>query len=167
MDRKMAARISCGVCGIEEPRHQGWFLVAENQWLDRIKILAWHPVLARQASMQSICGEEHLKTLLAHWLTHANLRILAAPSAERARREEPDASDAEPVRSVGRLVGELAVHRESLSRVWTGSPETLECILKALVQGAGAKSRAAEFPAAAYSAPSWQEHKRSSELLGV
>jgi len=30
-------------------------------------------------------------------------------------------------------VGELAVHRESFSRVWTGSPAALECILNALI----------------------------------
>jgi hypothetical protein len=30
-------------------------------------------------------------------------------------------------------VGELAVHRETFSRVWTGSRETLECILNALI----------------------------------
>jgi hypothetical protein len=35
--------------------------------------------------------------------------------------------------SVGRLVGEWAVHRESFSRVWSGSPAALECILDALI----------------------------------
>jgi len=34
---------------------------------------------------------------------------------------------------VGRLVGELAVHRDMFSRGWTGSPATLECILDALI----------------------------------
>lgn len=48
--------------------------------------------------------------------------------------------------SVGRLVGELAVHRESFSRVWSGSPEALECILDALIAiGAENKPQALEF----------------------
>jgi len=167
MDRNAAARVPCAVCGIEETRHQGWFLVSENQWLDRIKVLAWHPVLARQASMQSICGEEHLKTLLTHWLTHANLRILATASMERAVRQEPNAAEADPLRSVGRVLGELAVHRESLSHVWTGSPETLECILRALVQGAGSESRASAFPQRGLAAPILQDYTVPNELVGI
>jgi hypothetical protein len=48
--------------------------------------------------------------------------------------------------SVGRLVGELAVHRESFSRVWSGSPAALECILDALISiGAENKPHALEF----------------------
>ena len=35
--------------------------------------------------------------------------------------------------SAGRLVGELSVHRESFSSVWSGSPAALECILDALI----------------------------------
>jgi len=48
--------------------------------------------------------------------------------------------------AVGRLVGELAVHRESFSRVWSGSPAALECILDALITiGAENKPQALEF----------------------
>ena len=36
--------------------------------------------------------------------------------------------------AVGRPLGELAVHRESFSRVWSGSPESLECILDAILK---------------------------------
>ncbi len=110
--------------------------MVENTWLDRVKILAWHPVLARQASMQSVCGEQHLKTLLTHWLTHANLKFLAtgAPSWPAVDSDNWPEGDSITM-SVGKFVGELAVHRESLSRVWTGSAEALECIVSALVEG--------------------------------
>jgi hypothetical protein len=48
--------------------------------------------------------------------------------------------------SGGHLVGELSVHRESFSRVWSGSPEALECILDALLtSGAENKPQALEF----------------------
>ena len=36
---------------------------------------------------------------------------------------------------VARLLGELAVHRATFSRVWTGCKKSLECILKALMGG--------------------------------
>lgn len=36
MDRDLANRLSCVVCGIETKRHAGWFLVMENCWLDRV-----------------------------------------------------------------------------------------------------------------------------------
>jgi hypothetical protein len=49
--------------------------------------------------------------------------------------------------SIGRLVGELAVHRESISRVWSGSAEALESILDALIAiGAENRPRAPEYP---------------------
>ena len=47
---------------------------------------------------------------------------------------------------VGRLLGELAVHRESFSRVWSGAPESLECILDAILRiGVHSKPQALEF----------------------
>ena len=142
MDRNPLSRFSCAVCGMETPRHHGWFLVVENRWLDRIKILAWHPVLARQTAMRSVCGQEHLKVLLTHWLTHANLRVLAAAPPPWPENEESGPGESVPVSPVGKVMGELAVHRESLSRVWTGSPQALECIVNALVHGVGNRAHA-------------------------
>jgi len=142
MDRRGVSRFSCAVCGVEMSRHGGWFLVVENRWLDRIKVLAWHPVLARQTAMRSVCGEEHLKTLLTHWLTHANLRVLAAAPPPWSDNNESGPAEAGTTSPIGKVVGELAVHRESLSRVWTGSPQALECIVNALVHGVGARAYA-------------------------
>jgi hypothetical protein len=153
MVRNLFARSSCVVCGIQPHRHQGWFLVVENRWLDRIKVLAWHPVLARQAAMQSVCCEGDLKTLLTHWLTHANLHFLATETPAWVAGDHVGVSEADAAQPLGKLVGELAVHREALSRVWTGSPEALECILNALVQGLGPKPRAAAVSPASRTAP--------------
>lgn len=135
MDRRLPTRFPCAVCGIETHQHGSWFLVVENRWLDRLKILSWHPVLAAGKDMLSVCGRPHLKTLITHWLTKANLELqagrdLVVPITSESQKE----ADLGPL-SVGRLVGELSVHRESFSRVWTGSPETLECILNALIGG--------------------------------
>jgi len=147
MDYPIRKRTPCSVCGLDTFRHTGWFLVAENRWLDRLKILSWHPLLARQKDVQSVCCRQHLRTLIAYWLTQASLRLPPSHRLARPQASDPTLSDVDfGSRSVGQLVGELAVHRESFSHVWSGSPAALECILDALVTiGAENKPRAMEF----------------------
>ncbi|MBI3474523.1 MAG: hypothetical protein HY010_02230 [Acidobacteria bacterium] len=141
MDRDQATGMSCGVCGIETKRHAGWFLVMENCWLDRVKVLSWNPVLAREGRIRAVCGKVHLKIMLTHWLNCANLQLMAGGTA-------PLPADMNVARSryasfsAGRVLGELAVEREWLSPVWTGSPETMECILDALIGETDAQSQA-------------------------
>jgi hypothetical protein len=133
MNRPLPTRFPCAVCGIETNQHASWFLLVENRWLDHLRILSWHPVLATQEDMLAVCGRQHLKTLITHWLTEANLDLQA--SIDRLipiTSENQTQADLGPL-SVGWLVGELAVHRETFSRVWTGSRETLESILNALI----------------------------------
>ena len=149
MGRDQANRLSCVVCGIETKRHAGWLLVMENCWLDRVRILSWHPVLARERRMRGVCGKQHLKTLLTHWLNHANLQLVASGVSPRPPALDNSQSGSNYyVFSVGNVVGELAVQRESLSRVWTGSPETRECILNALIGDIGECPQAPVFPVA-------------------
>jgi hypothetical protein len=141
MHRYTARRFFCSVCGTEANNHSDWFLVVENCWLDRLKVLDWHPLLAEQAAMRCVCGKLHLKTLITHWLTHANLQFLAAgvPDWTLATGTDP-VEPACGAFSMGRMVGELAIHREALSRAWSGSPEALECILNALIGGLGTRT---------------------------
>jgi hypothetical protein len=146
MDYAMTKRAPCSVCGLDTFRHKGWFLVVENRWLDRLKILSWHSSLAMQKDMKSVCCRQHLKTLIAHWLTQANLRLPPTHIPALPIGSDPSLSDIDlGPDSVGRMVGELAVHRESFSRVWSGSPAALECILDALITiGAENKPHALE-----------------------
>jgi hypothetical protein len=151
MDFYPAKRFLCTVCGLETDHHSEWYLVVENRWLDTLKVLCWHPLLAEQAQMQSVCGKHHLKTLLTHWLTHANLQFLACGTPHLAVASDNRPIEAETgFSSVGKLVGELSVHRESLSTVWSGSPEALECILNALIGGMRTPPHFAEFPVAIF-----------------
>ncbi len=135
MDCTFKKNPPCSVCGLDTFRHKGWFLVIENRWLDRLKILSWHPSLARRKGVQSVCCRLHLKTLIVHWLTKASFRVAPThalppiPIGSDPDRDEVDLGS----QALGRVVGELAVHRESLSRVWTGSPQSLEYILDALI----------------------------------
>lgn len=131
------AALPCAVCGREAGDGFGWFLVAENSWFDRVKVLRWHPALAEQAEMRGVCCKSHLKRLLAHWLTCANLQI-AADTAFQLPASGNGAmvlSGAAPFSTS--LVGELSVYRESLSRAWSGSPQAMQCILAALLDGLG------------------------------
>ncbi len=121
--------------------------MVENRWLDRLKILSWHPLLARQKDMRSVCCRQHLKTLITYWLTQASLRLPPTHRLPRPKASGPTLIDDDfGLGPVGQLVGELAIHRESFSQVWSGSPATLECILDALVAiGAENKPHALEF----------------------
>jgi hypothetical protein len=131
------AALPCAVCGREAGDGLGWFLVAENSWFDRVKVLRWHPALAEQAEMRGVCCKPHLKQLLAHWLTCANLHI----AADAAFRLPVACNDGMALSGSATfptsLVGELAVYRDSLSRAWSGSPQALESILAALLDGLG------------------------------
>jgi len=134
MDYAITKRSSCSVCGIDTFRRTGWFLVVENRWLDRLKILSWHSSLASQKDMKSVCCREHLRALIAHSLTRASLRLPPAHHPPLPIGSDPTLTDFDlGPHAVGRLIGELAVHRESFSRVWSGSAAALECILDALI----------------------------------
>ena len=153
MDYPIRKRTTCSVCGLDTLRHTGWFLVSENRWLDRLTIFSWHPTLARQREVQSVCCRQHLKTLVEYWLTEASLHFPPAQRLPRPKASGPNLVDADididtdedfGLRSAGRMVGELAVYRESFSSLWSGSPEDLESILDAIV-GTENKPRATEF----------------------
>jgi hypothetical protein len=146
MDYQITRRSPCSVCGLDTFRHAGWYVVIENRWLDRLKILSWHSSLAAQKDMKSVCCRQHLKVLIAHWLSQASLRLPPANTPPLPIGSDPRLIDRDlGPDAMGRLVGELAVHRESFSRVWSGSPAALECILDALLTiGAENKPQALE-----------------------
>ncbi|MGA2457685.1 MAG: hypothetical protein ABSF85_08965 [Terriglobales bacterium] len=147
MDYAITRRSPCSVCGIDTFRRTGWFLVVENRWLDRLKILSWHSSLASQKDMKSACCREHLRALIAHWLTRASLRLPPAHYPPLPIGSDLTLADFDlGSHAVGRLIGELAVHRESFSRVWSGSAAALECILDALISiGDENKNHSLEF----------------------
>jgi hypothetical protein len=141
MNFPILKRLPCSVCGLVALRHEGWFLVLENRWLDRLKILTWHATLARQGYVRSACSREHLKLLMAYWLEESSLR-LASPACRvpspLAGIPESAVPEIDP-KTMGCFIAELSVCREPMSRGWAGSPESLECILEALVPPQGEK----------------------------
>ncbi len=116
MDFPILKRLPCSVCGLVALRHDGWFLVMENRWLDRLKVLSWHGTLAKQGNVRTACGREHLKILIAYWLEESSLR-LASPACRvptpLAGTPEGAASDLD-AKAMGRFIAELSVCRDAV-----------------------------------------------------
>lgn len=126
----------CAICGEERSARDIWFLLADNRWEDKLKVLEWNPRLAIQQSIQPACCPAHVQELVVHWMTTGSLDYPFARTsfrAEPARRCSPWTSESDVDTSDARQIGELAVHRESMERVLVESPQSLKAILDALL----------------------------------
>lgn len=142
MHYPLTKRFACSVCGVDGFRHEEWFLVVENRWLDQLRILNWHASLAARQGFKSACGQQHLKILIAHWLEQASLRL--PPHTDEPIPVTSDSGRDDASFCAGaRLVGELSVFRDAFSRVWTGSPATLDAIVDALIPAQAAENQVA------------------------
>jgi hypothetical protein len=130
--------VFCTICLTTRKESQQWFLLVENRWTDRLKVLSWQDELASDPACHAACCAAHVQLLVIHWMTAGTLDYpfacagscankLPSPDAVHlsALREEPDTSGAE-------VLGELAVHRESIDRILVESPSSLGAILSAL-----------------------------------
>jgi hypothetical protein len=135
--------MTCAICG--EPRlyEDGWFILLENQWIDRLKILAWNDALASAAGTHLACGAAHVQQLVVHWMTMGSLEFPLADAPGRPKISKFRRVKQIPHRDADlkgtRVVGELAVHRDSLERILQESPESLATILEALTDALTAK----------------------------
>lgn len=140
--------ISCAICG--EPHSDpfsneaGWFLLTENRWTDRIRVLAYDSVLATQEGVACVCSRAHVRELVVHWMITGRLDYPFAlvPSAlpSDGSKRGLQLSETEPVEvdvRGSRIVGELAVHRESLTRILQENPQSLSGVLEALIAAIG------------------------------
>lgn len=128
----------CTICLTAKKKNELWFLLVENRWTDRLKILSWHDELASNPGFHAACCAAHVQQLVIHWMTTGTLDYPFARTEARAHssasqgpvhlssiKEEPSTSGAE-------VLGELAVHRESIDRILVESPASLGAILSAL-----------------------------------
>ncbi len=131
----------CAIC--LEPRlgGDGWFLLTENQWTDRLKILGWNDTLASEPAVFAACGAEHVQQLVIHWMAMGTLEYPFARAHREVkrspRRPTEKAVAPEPDTRGMKVFGELAVHRESLERVLSENPQSLATILLALISALG------------------------------
>ena len=92
MNYPVIKRPTCSVCGLDTFRHTGWFLATENRWLDHLKILSWHPSIAMQREIKSVCCREHLRVLVGHWLTEGSLRLSPSSALSGRLGQRPESS---------------------------------------------------------------------------
>ena len=128
----------CAICGEERSAGDTWFLIAENRWEDRLKVLKWNHCLATHEGFQPACSPAHVQELVVHWMTTGSLYYPFAQTSVGAApaqlygdmwttKNDTDISDA-------RQIGELAVHRESMElRVLIENPQSLKAILDVLL----------------------------------
>lgn len=137
---KVQTQHTCAVCGKKRWDGDPWFLLVDSHWQDRLKILEWNDQLALQSGIACACSAVHVEQLVVQWMTAGTLDHPFAISLE----EEPNrgagngraaaALDSNSVDTSGlRLIGELAVHRESMMRVLNESPHSLAAIMEALL----------------------------------
>ena len=138
---RKAAESRCAICLEPRTENDGWFLLIENRWTDRLKILAWDERLALEPGVHAACGAEHVQQLVIHWMAVGTLDypFARASAGEKRtfRRRVAPTEPAEPDTRGMKVFGELAVHRESLERVLSESPESLGSILMALISALG------------------------------
>ncbi len=121
----------CTICGREKTR-SGWFLIAENRWEDKLKILEWNDRVAWMSGVQEACSPSHALELVVHWMRTNSLNYPferpkpASKTQTPAGRNDPDTSGV-------RQLGELCVHRESIGRVLDENPDSLSVILDELL----------------------------------
>lgn len=126
----------CSVC--DEPKTAGqiWFLLLENAWEDKLRVLLWDQCLAAIEGAHCACCPAHVRELVTHWMTMGTLDYPFADSGFMAlgtRRRlasfpefnEPDARGA-------KVLGEMTVHRERMALILEENPEPLQIILDEL-----------------------------------
>ena len=130
--------VFCAICLTVRQMNEEWFLLVENCWTDRVKILSWHDELAFSPATHAVCCVAHVQLLVIHWMTTGTLQYPFARSeawADTSRR--PDSIPASSMRDESDLTGtkvlaELAVHRESIDRILVESPTSLAALIVAL-----------------------------------
>jgi hypothetical protein len=110
----------CAICLEPRTEADGWFLLTENRWTDRLKILGWNDALVSEPGVHAACGASHVQRLVIHWMATGTLAYPVARSRPAARKSsrkrpaDPVPPHAEPDTRGSKVLGELSVHRESL-----------------------------------------------------
>jgi hypothetical protein len=123
----------CAICRQERSANQPRFLIAENTWEDKLTIMQWNDHLAARPGIQLACSIEHVEELVFHWMITGRLDYPFARSAlGMAGWRQISPQGRVDIRGA-RAIGELAVHRESLERLLTENPRSLQVVLDALL----------------------------------
>src|SRR5438128_2465008 len=107
------------------------FVACENQWEDKLKVLQWNEQLAKSGALA--CSPAHVEELVIHWMTTGSLDYPFARTSTRPRwrPRQPWRASCDLDMTGVRQIGELAVDRESMERVLSDSPQSLQTYLYA------------------------------------
>jgi hypothetical protein len=123
----------CRICQSERRDGGNWFLLMDNDWEDRLKIVVWCESLAARHETYAACSLSHVQKLVAHWMATGSLDY---PFARVIPRLPRTFSSLEGVGGdVGNIqeLGELAVDRDTLHRLFLENPDSLVPVLDALM----------------------------------
>ena len=127
---------ACTICGKENIDPRKWFLITENSWEDKLRILEWNDLLASQAGLHPACSPAHVQELVVHWMATGSVAHPFARtdlcSASGSRWSNIGKTPLLTRTNHTRTIGELVVHRESMHRVLSENPASLKSILDAL-----------------------------------
>jgi hypothetical protein len=127
-------RHACAICGEEQHGDETRFLVAESRWDDKLTVLEWNEQMASRAGIHIACSLNHVEELVVHWMTTGSLDYPFARASLGSRNwQRRVGPDYRVDLSGARMLGELAVHRDSVERVLADNPQSLQVILDALV----------------------------------
>jgi hypothetical protein len=128
-------RHACAICGEEQHGNETRFLVAESRWDDKLMVLEWNEQMASRVGIHVACGVNHVEELVVHWMTTGSLDYPFARASLGSRNwQRRMGPDYRIDLSGARMLGELAVHRDSVERVLAENPQSLQVILDALVE---------------------------------
>jgi hypothetical protein len=144
---KAQAVVQCAVCcETRTTTSVRWFYLIENRWTDRLQIFQFHKSLAHPSSSYPVCCASHVRELVVHWMTIGRLDLpfarvprqrsgtLNALSLDSRRTTESSLQEREQPFPATVCLGEIAVHRESLTRILRENPHALEPVLETLVR---------------------------------
>jgi hypothetical protein len=70
---KTGTPVCCTICGEVRTHPDGWFLLTENQWTDRLKILSWNEALVGHQGVLAACSAAHVQQMVVHWMAVGSL----------------------------------------------------------------------------------------------
>jgi hypothetical protein len=124
---------------VRKNRRGNWFLLMDNDWEDRLKIVVWCESLAARHETYAACSLSHVQKLVAHWMATGSLdypfaRVLPRPPRTFSSLEGVG-SPSSGCGDLGNIqeLGELAVDRDSLHRLFLENPDSLVPVLDALM----------------------------------
>jgi hypothetical protein len=130
----------CRICQAERRDGGNWFLLMDNDWEDRLKIVVWCESLAARDETYAACSLSHVQKLVAHWMATGSLDYPFARVIARLPRTFRSLGGVGSAKSgcgdLGNIqeLGELAVDRDTMHRVFLENPDSLVPVLDALMR---------------------------------